>query len=220
MAKSNRKLIDLTGQVVGRWTVIKEGERVYPPNRPRGHRTWECVCECGNTARLVQRNLTARISRSCGCLNSDVTAQRNLTHGLSHVPEYGVWTGIFKRIDNPNSDGYENYGGRKIAICAEWRKSFAQFYADMEPRPTPKHEIERADNNGPYCASNCSWETKTVQAHNKRNNRWITYNGETLCWTDWGKWLGTSAGTIQGRVRMGWTIEQTVTTPVGVKRRS
>jgi hypothetical protein len=148
-----------------------------------------------------------------------MTAKRNETHRLSHVPEYEIWCGIIKRTENPKAVGYSNYGGRGITMSPEWRGSFEQFYRDMGNRPSAQHEIERANNDGPYSKDNCYWATHTEQAHNKRNNRWLTYNGETLCWSDWGKRLGTSASTIQGRLKLGWTIEQAVTTPVG-KRRS
>jgi hypothetical protein len=222
MANTNRKLIDLSGQQFERWTVVNEGQRRYRPSRTRGVRTWNCVCECGTTANIEQPSLTSGNSRSCGCLERELTIQRNYKHGCAKrkavIPEYDIWCGIIKRTENPNAVSYPNYGGRGIKMSPQWRNSFEQFYADMGKRPTPEHELERRNNNGPYAKDNCRWATHTEQAHNKRNNRWITFNGETLCWSDWGRRLGTSAGTIQGRIKLGWSVEQAVTTPVGRRR--
>ena len=222
MATIKRKLIDLSGQTFGRLTVLNEGPRMprrsLKVRRITGERTWNCLCSCGKQHNITHGSLVSGNGRSCGCLERDLTIKRNHKHGHASraftSPEYDIWCGIIKRCTSPR---YKNYHGRGIQICPRWRDSFEAFYADMGPRPSCDHSIERIENDGDYTPNNCRWATRTEQAHNKRNNRWITYNGETLCWTDWGRRLNTSAGTIQGRLRAGWSIERTLTQPV--KRR-
>ena len=35
-------------------------------------------------------------------------------------------------------------------MCKRWRNTFQSFYDDMGPKPSPKHSIDRIDNNGNY----------------------------------------------------------------------
>lgn len=82
---------------------------------------------------------------------------------MRHTLEYGVWETMKSRCYNPNSISYGDYGGRGISVCDRWKKSFANFYADMGPRPTDNHSIERKDNNKNYDPSNCVWATSKEQ---------------------------------------------------------
>jgi hypothetical protein len=83
------------------------------------------------------------------------------------VPEYKVWAAMIQRCSNPNNADYPDYGGRGIRVCDRWLK-FANFYADMGPRPSPQHSIDRIDNDGNYALGNCRWATAADQRANQR----------------------------------------------------
>lgn len=84
---------------------------------------------------------------------------------MARAPEYDAWVNMRQRCRNPRQKWYHKYGGRGITICPEW-ETFAGFIKDMGKRPSPKHSIERIDNDGNYEPSNCKWATQHEQVLN------------------------------------------------------
>ena len=91
-----------------------------------------------------------------------------MLYPIKKNPEYYVWRGMKSRCYNKNNPSYKNYGGRGIQVCDEWRNSFLTFFADVGPRPTPRHSIDRIDNGNGYEPSNVRWATWCEQALNRR----------------------------------------------------
>lgn len=126
-----------------------------------------------------------------------------------------VWKAMHNRCYNVEQKSYPDYGGRGIFVDQRWhgKDGFLNFLWDMGARPDGA-SIDRIDNDGSYSPENCRWATKDEQSRNKRNNRWITANGETLCLKDWANRLGCTPSGILRRIENGWTEEKAVTTPV------
>jgi hypothetical protein len=89
-------------------------------------------------------------------------------HGMSSSAEFRIWTGIRTRCYNRRCKAYRNYGGRGIVMCERWRSSFLAFFADMGPRPSRRHSIDRINNEKGYEPGNCRWATWTQQNRNYR----------------------------------------------------
>lgn len=193
---------DLTGLPFGLWTVLREAES------RNSRRYWRCRCECGTEASVDGKEL--RIGRSNSCIRC-----RNRTHGKSNTrcPEYLVWKLMRSRCHNPANKNYDRYGGRGIAICKEW-DSFETFYQDVGQRPTPKHTIERIDNDGNYEPGNVRWATRKEQARNTRRNCMIAFNNVTQSIPDWAETIGISGGALHQRLSSGWSVERALTTPL------
>ena len=66
------RYIDITGQKFGRWTVTNITDK-RTKNRTI---IWHCKCECGNEKDVDGYTLKSGQSKSCGCLNKELAAER------------------------------------------------------------------------------------------------------------------------------------------------
>ncbi|MBP3063694.1 hypothetical protein SAMN05216576_1067 [Ectopseudomonas chengduensis] len=138
-------------------------------------------------------------------------------HGLSYTPEYRAWQQMRLRCTKPTHAAYANYGGRGITVCDRWLNDPAAFIADMGLKPSPKHEIDRIDNQGNYEPSNCRWVTRSANDRNRRNNRVIHHDGIDLSLAEWSERTGVPADTIRKRIESGWEIARALTEPARLK---
>lgn len=189
---------DMTGFVVGRLTVLE-----FAGRDRGGNIVWKCRCECGNISMVSTARLREKQTFSCGCYIKDVTSERSITHGRAHTPECEAWRQMKQRCLNKKGRFYRNYGGRGISICQQWMNSFEAFYADMGPRPSKRHSLDRIDNDGNYEPKNCRWATKKQQSRNVRTNAKITHDGQTLTIVEWSEKTGIPYSRIRNRHKKG-----------------
>jgi hypothetical protein len=199
---------DLTNQQFGRLTA----KRVKEPIMRRA--VWECLCHCGSITFVLGTGLTSGKTRSCGCLHREVAVTSNTTHGMRKSSEYVVWDGMRARCFRQSSPRYEKYGGRGITVCSRWMK-FENFYADMGPRPSLKHQLNRINNDGNYEPGNCEWVPHQKQQRNTSRSRWLTFQERTLTMAEWADITGFSQDVIQQRLdKYHWPIERALTEPL------
>ena len=72
--------------------------------------------------------------------------------------------------------------------------------------------IDRIDVNKDYEPNNCRWITNLEQQNNKRNNKYLEFNGEKHTYAEWSRIFNIPTATISDRVRRGFTIEKILNT--------
>ena len=190
--------IDISGQKFNRLTAIE------PVGRSGTSVLWRCVCDCGEQTEVRAYALRSGEIKSCGCARAD----RVITHGKTNTPEYKAWAGMIARCCNEKNKRYPLYGGRGINVCDRWRASFSDFLADMGQRPSPKHSLDRINNDGDYEPGNCRWADQKTQCRNRRNNVRHTAHGLTMTLPEWAEHLGIPVGTLRVRMKRGFPPEK------------
>jgi hypothetical protein len=196
MAKQ-RLYEDLSGRKYGKLLVIKRSEI------NKGGIYWECECDCGNQLNIRGNHLKEGQHSCVKCMKHDYA----YTHGLHGHPSYRTWVMMRQRCLNPNAIGYKNYGGRGIKICKRWN-DFENFAKDVGVPPSSKHTLDRFPNkNGDYEPSNFRWATWKEQQRNKRDNKTVSYKGETKTVAEWSDITGIEYSTIHRRLSNEWKLD-------------
>jgi hypothetical protein len=211
-------------QTFGRLTTI--GPKFRLPIGKQGlHRFFQvCQCECGDIIITVRRK-TSTPAKSCGCAHREELIKRNTIHGRYKSDEYVTWKAMKSRCYSRTRKQYRDYGGRGIRVCDRWLEpngqGFLNFLEDMGPMPQgARYTIERDRVNENYCPENCRWATYTEQARNRRSNINLAHNNKTQCLKDWAKDIGISESTLRSRIRLGWSVEKSLTTPIRCAKRT
>lgn len=211
MSKSSRnKLIDLTGQKLGGFFVVK---RAF--NKKGSESRWECLCDCGETVIVRGSRLRGGQKYCKKCQPKD----NNVTHGLHGHPSYTTWVMMKQRCENPNATGYHNYGALGVKVCDRWQ-DFKLFVEDVGVPPSKKHTLDRYPNKeGDYEPNNWRWATAKEQLRNTRVNKILFFNGCNKSVSEWAETLGIKPCTIFNRLELGWSVEKALSENVRQTKR-
>lgn len=202
------KGLQLTARTFGRLTVIKQAK----PDKHK-KRTWVCLCVCGASITASSGSLTSANTTSCGCFRREHSSTQNLKHGHNRrttprSSEYSSWSNMIQRCTDENGKDFGNYGGRGIKVCDAWH-DYGSFLANMGLKPSPRHTIERIDNNGNYEPGNCRWATKLEQSNNRRGNIQICWDDNVASLSVAAKHFGLPYRIVYDRIkRLGWTVSR------------
>lgn len=167
-----------------------------------------CECQCGRRSEVRARELIDGKSKCCRSCSSKLKMQKvpyeqrvalakkaSMAAATSlaekqdkYYVKYGsafrsllhLGASAKQRCTNANSISYSNYGGRGIQFVFPSVRSFAEWVAEnIGTKPSPKHSLDRIDNNRHYEPGNLRWATSEEQARNKRQYK-RTKNGERI----------------------------------------
>lgn len=208
-----RPIIDLTGRVFGRLTVV---EQVPQPAWDTAHcrKWWLCRCACGKLHRIRGNHLKSG-AQSCGCENRAAVAKACTTHGLYKSREYGIWASMIQRCHNPNAQLFERYGAKGLVVDPRWRQ-FVNFYADMGPSPDG-FSLDRIENAKGYAPDNCRWADAFQQNRNRSLSNWIEWEGERLTVSEWARKLRVTRNTVKDRWSKHQSLSPRLTRRLGIQ---
>lgn len=181
------------------------------------NKKWLCRCDCGNEIAVYSHNLRSGSQDNCNCQTFSRQSRAKRKHGVANTPLYDVWRQMIRRCHDQSCESYQDYGARGILVCDRWRESPTHFIADMGPRPSVNHCIERIDNDGNYEPSNCTWATRSMQARNTRRTNLVTIDGRTQCLSDWAREFGVPRYRVTCRISRGWPAEEALRLPPGTQ---
>lgn len=194
---------DYTGLKSGRLTVIG-----FSHKTPTNHVYVKCKCECGKEIVVRASCILRQTTKSCGCYALEKNKERSTKHGMYGTRLYSIWAGMRRRCYDPKVDAYKYYGARGITYCEEW-DNFKHFYKwAMENGYKDNLTIDRIDFNGNYCPENCRWVDNLAQARNRGDNKRVTFNGITLCLSEWAEKFKINYETFLSRLRRGYSFEE------------
>ena len=127
-----------------------------------------------------------------------------------------TWRSMMRRCFEKHNKNYENYGGRGISVCDEWKTDRAPFIIwSVKNQWSFGLTIDRIDNDGNYSPKNCRWVTNDVQQCNKRNTVIVDYHGSKQVLSKLISQSGLKGSTVRERMnRYGYTVEQALEKPL------
>lgn len=163
------------GSRFGRLIVLRHDHDHYTPGGKRKPKML-CLCDCGTEHVCGLYDMRAGKTTSCGCLGRELIARIKHLHGAApkgaHTPEYRTWRNMLTRGRNPNIRNANRYVLRGITVAPEWLpggdgKGFERFLAHVGAKPSPKHSLDRIDNEDGYRPGNVRWATHSEQMRNR-----------------------------------------------------
>jgi hypothetical protein len=159
------RVIDLTGQIFGRLTVVERAE-----NAPSGASRWYCKCSCGGETITHSSDLRTGLTISCGCYAREVRDKQRLVRleKLKDLPlanpRRADWGATYEGAPCKKCGNTTYYFNRKRCKYCQIKAvhnsvNKSEVYPDTPPvpmtcdcckKPTQKFHLDHDHNTGKF----------------------------------------------------------------------
>lgn len=132
-----------------------------------------------------------------------------------------IYYKMINRCYNPKNKDYKYYGGRGIKVYDGWlncRDSFTRHVMGLENFGKDGYSLDRINNNGKYEPGNVKFSTGSEQSRNTRKNCKLILDGIEYLQVEFAEKFQLSQNFIKDRLKLGFTPEEIIKIPKGVKR--
>jgi 5'-deoxynucleotidase YfbR-like HD superfamily hydrolase len=145
--RKKRKHEDLTGEVFGRWAVVKP----VPKNHEKynKHALYFCRCECGTERIVAAIHLRSGHSKSCDCLRVELVSKK---------PFESVYNKLLYKAEKDNHTvtlSYEDYLVFTDTETCHYCGAEIYWCKTKVRKKAEGHNLDRKDNSLGYSIENC-----------------------------------------------------------------
>ena len=215
--------IGLLEQRFGRLVVLRDAGR----NR-HGKALWECICDCGQTKIIAAQSLKSGATKSCGCLIREVAANNTHPEAEKRNRTRKCWDAMLRRCLDSHHPAWQWYGQKGVRVVDRWNPreggSFENFVADMGYAPEGMAlDKDKLGDGLLYGPSTCCWLTMKEQMRYRGGPgamKFFEFQGQSHSLDEWAEKVGMLKGTLASRLKLGWSIDKALTTPVQRREKS
>lgn len=202
----SRKSYRMIGKEFGNLLVVSKIENSNPRNKKFNVICLNCNREFIAFGGNIRKHAKTDIMGCVACCRPEPKNPIfHKKHGCWNDPRYGTWVGMIWRCYHKEHKAYDNYGGRGISVCDEWKNTPQKFIEWCIENGWKKGlEIDRRNNDGDYCPDNCRIVTRIKNANNRRNNVFVICFGEKLTLAQLARKYNLRYSTVKERNARGW----------------
>lgn len=200
---------EIIGLKINRLTAIE-----YFRNEKQNRRYVKCACDCGGEAITPKSSFLRGRVNSCGCYQKQRVSETFSIHKLTDSYTYTSWRAMRQRL-RPSGSDYRYY--KNIKMDPRWN-DYLLFLEDMGERPKGM-TLERINNKGNYCKSNCRWASRLDQSRNTSKTIKIIWNGKQKRLRDVCSDLGIRyRSVLSAKYKTGRTFDESIKSLIAHKK--